>query len=1022
MAASYVELLRCVGLPLVKVAARSAGNAVGFGFLGDVLVDVAEEAWSLYSQRGKPAEIELEVQALAQASTNEYHTEVALAVEAISAGQPPAVIQTVESYLKQMPAMVRRTWRRPSDPSGRTLPPGLNIRKAEDLLVFLPQQLPRFQVGMFPLPGVDLELVELLGVGGFGEVWKARNPHRSKAPPAALKFCIDANAARMLRNEVAVLDHVMNQDRHPGIVELRQTYLRADPPCLEFEYVEGGDLAGLIQEWHRSGTPPTSTQAAQVVAQLAEIVAHAHRQDPPIVHRDLKPANILVPRMADGPYRFKIADFGIGGLAARQAILEVTRSTNARSHFLTTAVRGTYTDLYASPQQKRGGSPDPRDDVYSLGVIWYQVLTGNLSDGRPGGTRWTRKLADLGMSADLIDLLAGCFEDDPSDRPGSALVLHEELRRRLEGATGAAPSPPLPVAPSSAKPATPASAPSPPAKVDPPRDEAEGEEDLLLAPSNDEAISLDPEPADSDDSGICLSSDSGIRLDTDSGISLELEAEGISLAAPEDEALSLESDELILEDEPLDLFLESELNRSTSKTRGESHSSISGKLVRKGFERLLGEEVTGSRQFARLAGSVGPVYGLALQGLGMAWIATNLHPTPPKAGWLGRMLNWSGGSGGVWGIELGQSSLKALRLEKVNGDAVATDFYYFEYPKRGNISEPDSELLGEDALARFLQQNDLRGDTVVLGINGQSGLVRVERIPPVEMKKIPDIARFEAKQSIPFPLEEVVWDWQLLTGSDPKDELPIDQDLLLAAIKRDFVQRYLKLFQDAGVRIGMVQLISLALVNFLSYDVHLREPGTGPLPRNSEGVMECTAAVEIGTQVSTLVVTDGKTLLWQRILPLGGEHLTRALMKELKLTREKAEKLKRNPGLVSDQQPIFVAVRPVLRDLLDELQRSLGYFENVHRKARLTTLLALGRTWHFPGLQKFISVSLNREIVRQGSGPPVSPLRLFAYEGMNREGTEVKGTMRALSEEEAMNQLRAMSIFVIKITETKVRS
>src|SRR5262249_18945374 len=80
---------------------------------------------------------------------------------------------------------------------------------------------------------------------------------------------------------------------HAGMVALLHTYLAAAPPCLEYEYVEGGDLAGLIQEWHRPPAPPGPViveRATRLLRDLAEIMAFAHRLKPPIVHRDLKPA------------------------------------------------------------------------------------------------------------------------------------------------------------------------------------------------------------------------------------------------------------------------------------------------------------------------------------------------------------------------------------------------------------------------------------------------------------------------------------------------------------------------------------------------------------------------------------------------------------------------------------------------------------------------------------------------------------------------------------------------------------
>ena len=88
------------------------------------------------------------------------------------------------------------------------------------------------------------------------------------------------------------------------------------------------------------------------------------------------------------------------------------------------ALRGSFTPLYASPQQASGSAPDPRDDVFALGVIWYQILTGRLDQGRPGGMKWPRSLEVRRMSSALIELLVSCFEDDPADRPedGQALA------------------------------------------------------------------------------------------------------------------------------------------------------------------------------------------------------------------------------------------------------------------------------------------------------------------------------------------------------------------------------------------------------------------------------------------------------------------------------------------------------------------------------------------------------------------------------------------------------------------------
>ncbi len=114
-----------------------------------------------------------------------------------------------------------------------------------------------------------------------------------------------------------MIARVQGAGSHPGIVPIQMTYLGADPPCLQFEFVDGGDLAGLIRDWHaNNASPDPMRRVARAIHRLAEIVAFAHARG--IVHRDLKPANILVPQ-SDGEPTFRITDFGIGGIASKQA-------------------------------------------------------------------------------------------------------------------------------------------------------------------------------------------------------------------------------------------------------------------------------------------------------------------------------------------------------------------------------------------------------------------------------------------------------------------------------------------------------------------------------------------------------------------------------------------------------------------------------------------------------------------------------------------------------------------------------
>src|SRR3954471_155001 len=161
---------------------------------------------------------------------------------------------------------------------------------------------------------------------------------------------------------------------------------------------------------------------------------------------------------------------------------------------------------------------------------------------------------------------------------------------------------------------------------------------------------------------------------------------------------------------------------------------------------------------------------------------------------------------GVWGIDIGQSALKALRLEVLDGVLTATAFDYVEHPKILSQPDADPDQLTREALEKFLARNPIKGDLVAISVPGQSGLARFVKLPPVEEKKIGDIVKFEAKQQIPFPLEEVVWDYQKLGSGVVTDGFALDTEIGLFAMKRDMVNKYLQHFKDVHVDVHVVQM------------------------------------------------------------------------------------------------------------------------------------------------------------------------------------------------------------------------
>ena len=149
----------------------------------------------------------------------------------------------------------------------------------------------------------------------------------------------------------------------------------------------------------------------------------------------------------------------------------------------------------------------------------------------------------------------------------------------------------------------------------------------------------------------------------------------------------------------------------------------------------------------------------------------------------------------VWGIDIGQCALKALRCTMdSDGETVVADKYdYIEYPKILSQPEADPDELIREALEQFLSRNSVVGDSVAISVSGQAGLSRFFKPPPVELKKLPQIVEYEVKQQIPFPIEDVIWDWQQLGGT-VVDGRTIDAEVGLFAMKRDAVIRALHPF------------------------------------------------------------------------------------------------------------------------------------------------------------------------------------------------------------------------------------
>jgi len=411
---------------------------------GPYIYSVAEAALKKYQERKKAAQQQEEIQQLAQKVFEQARVEgIQAGLEAVAEAKitpTPEEQECLNQFLIAIPAHVRQSLKRPEDPTGRSVPNAFALKAVDDVVKLLPARPPQFRPAM-ALPGMaGWTLEKLLGIGGYGEVWLARH-NRVANLCGAVKFCI-GETARELQHESSIIDRLMTADRHPNIVPLTNANLDADVPWLMYEYVSGGTLTDWIHQLQALTPEVRIKQVMTALKQLTEAVASFHRLDPPLIHRDLKPANILLDRKNN---KLRITDFGIGAVAAKTILLEESRGQSTRGGRLHTHMRGSHTPLYASPQQRTGADPDPRDDVHALGVIAYQMLTGHLAQG--AGPDFADDLNEAGAPASLIELLGKCVAQKAERRPKNVLELLEKLQTPGPSATAV----PVPVVVSQAE-------------------------------------------------------------------------------------------------------------------------------------------------------------------------------------------------------------------------------------------------------------------------------------------------------------------------------------------------------------------------------------------------------------------------------------------------------------------------------------------------------------------------------------------------------------------------------------------
>ena len=298
----------------------------------------------------------------------------------------------------------------------------------------------------------------------------------------------------------------------------------------------------------------------------------------------------------------------------------------------------------------------------------------------------------------------------------------------------------------------------------------------------------------------------------------------------------------------------------------------------------------------------------------------------------------------ILGIDIGASTVKIGEFQTPKGKALRlTNFNHADLGVDPEHEENRRALI-VSTIRNVLREKGIRRSKVVFSVSGQSVFTRFVKLPPVDQSKVIQIIQYEAQQNVPFPIEEVVWDYQLI-GNGAGGEL----DVVLMAIKSDIIEELNESVQAAGLRTEMVDVAPMALYNAVRYNYG--DPGG------------CTVVLDIGARTTNLLFLE-QNKIFSRSIPIAGNTITQQIASEFNVPFLTAEQMKKTSGFVAlggayeepadeTQARISKIIRTVMTRLHAEVTRSINFYRSQQNGSAPARVLLSGGSSIIPYTDRF---------------------------------------------------------------------
>ncbi|MFA5204918.1 MAG: type IV pilus assembly protein PilM [Lentisphaeria bacterium] len=307
----------------------------------------------------------------------------------------------------------------------------------------------------------------------------------------------------------------------------------------------------------------------------------------------------------------------------------------------------------------------------------------------------------------------------------------------------------------------------------------------------------------------------------------------------------------------------------------------------------------------------------------------------------------------VLALDIGASSLKAGEFEYSAAGITLVGFGLREYGEE--LSETNRDTLIGANLRQLIAEHGFTARKVLVSISGQSAFIRFVKLPPVseEEKRIRQIVEFEAKQNVPFPMDEVIWDYQLIANPEA-DEM----EVMFVVIKNDIVEQITHAMEAVGLSPVQVEIAPVA--------------GFNAARMNHVGDDECAMVLNIGSRSSNLLFAD-RTRFFARTIPIAGNAITQQVAKEFNIGMAEAEEMKRRHGFVAlggayeaPESEVAATVSKIVRSVMTrlhgEINRSISVYRAQQKGNRPVRLYLAGGSSTMGFTDRFFQEALNLEV------------------------------------------------------------